>query len=90
MDQTMKSTDDKRVNASGIRNKYRELSLDERNTVDNVKDLGQQLWDLIDSIPQNRDGTGRSVALAKTKLEEAVMWAVHAVTSPEPEREHKG
>lgn len=82
-DETMKSTDDARINVSGIRHKYRTLSDSEKREVDDIKDQAQELWDAIDSVDEDRSGQGRSKALAKTKLEEAVFWAVHAVTSPE-------
>lgn len=49
--------------------------------VDGIKSLAAQLWDAIDniSIEPNAAG-GRYVALAKTELEQAVMWAVKAVS----------
>ena len=40
-----------------------------------IKDIGQEFLDLLDTLPLNRE-----LALAKTKIEEAVMWAVKGVT----------
>lgn len=40
-----------------------------------IKDIGQEFLDLLDTLPLNRE-----LALAKTKVEEAVMWAVKGVT----------
>lgn len=40
-----------------------------------VKGKGQELLDLVDSLGQSREA-----ALAKTKIEEAVMWAVKHIT----------
>jgi len=48
--------------------------------VDEVKGAAAVLWDHIDniSVPPGNSEAGRLVALAKTSLEEAVMWAVKA------------
>ncbi len=40
-----------------------------------IKDKGLELHDLIESI-----GASRELSLAKTKTEEAVMWAVKHLT----------
>lgn len=40
-----------------------------------MKEIGQEFLDLLDTLPLNRE-----LALAKTKVEEAVMWAVKGVT----------
>ena len=53
----------------------RNLSAEETFQVASIKEVGQELIDLIDTMPLNRE-----LALAKTKVEEAVMWAVKGVT----------
>lgn len=47
----------------------------EKQTMQAVKDKGLELHDLIESI-----GASRELSLAKTKTEEAVMWAVKHLT----------
>ena len=42
-----------------------------------VKDHGQGFLDLCDQIP----GDGRELQLARTRIEEAVMWAVKHITA---------
>ena len=54
----------------------------QEEVVTRIKDRAAALWDEIDGIaiaPGNSDA-GRLVALAKTELECAVMWAVKAVS----------
>lgn len=83
----MKSTDDGRVSVSGIRHSYRELDDREWDLVREVKDQGQRLWDIAEEEQRRagRPGQARSFALAKTKIEEAVMWLAHGITAPEEE-----
>jgi hypothetical protein len=52
-----------------------QLTDEERLQVESVKDQGLLLYDMFDAI-----GTSRELSLAKTKVEEAVMWAVKHVT----------
>lgn len=59
-----------------MRQKYRELTEGEREVMETIKVKGQQLYNLIDSIGQSRE-----LSLAKTKLEESVMWATKHITS---------
>lgn len=44
--------------------------------VESIKLFGQQLYDYFGELPQSADMT-----LAKRRVEEAVMWAVKAVTA---------
>lgn len=87
-DQTFPSTDPLRTKVSGIRHTYRALTDAEKQAVDSIKDLGQALWDCVEQLAQDhamhRPGSGRSYALAQTNIEQAVMWAVHGITNPEP------
>lgn len=54
---------------------YRDLTAQEQGHVTFIKDTGAALWDRFNSL-----GPSRELSLAKTALEEAVMWAVKHVT----------
>lgn len=58
---------------SVFRPSYRELSAAEQQRVADIKERAQMLYVLF-------EGESREFALARTKLEEAVMWAVKAIT----------
>lgn len=64
-----------------FRKQYRPLSDAEKAYLEALKDKAQELYDLIEtgnptqSVPQSREKS-----LAKTNLEQAVMWAVKDVT----------
>lgn len=76
--QYVNSTSDARtVNNDGnvMRHNYRVLSDVEKEKMTQLKDLGAQFTLLCDSI-----GSSRELSLAKTKMEEAVMWSVKHVT----------
>ena len=68
------STDDARAENSPVRHAYRVLSEEEKARVAALKDHGQAF---LDSIASDQ---GREFALARTKIEEAVMWAVKGLT----------
>jgi len=68
------SIDDQRT-GNAFRHTYRKLTDVEKRLVDNIKDSAAGLADLLDEGP-----AGREMAMARTKLEETVMWAVKAVT----------
>jgi len=71
----MKSTDDERVTNNVMRHEYRVLSEAEKGAMLGVKDKGLELLDEIMAL-----GESRELSLAKTKVEEAVMWAVKHIT----------
>lgn len=73
--QTVASTSDERVTNNVMRHEYRVLSEDEKAKMQALKDKGVELYQLIDSL-----GSSRETSLAKTKCEEAVMWAVKHLT----------
>jgi hypothetical protein len=68
------ASDDRTVN-NVMRHQYRVLSDAEKAQMQAIKDKGLELHDLIDGI-----GASRELSLAKTKTEEAVMWAVKHIT----------
>lgn len=73
------STSDERATKNVMRHQYRPLSEEEKEMMAAVKDRGLDLFELIESI-EARDCHSRELALAKTKVEEAVMWAVKHLT----------
>lgn len=64
------------MNGAPFRGEYRELSTYEKSLVRDIKEHAERLYVLFNATMQGR----REIALAKTKLEEAVMWAVKGVT----------
>jgi len=62
-------------NTNTMRHNYRVLSDAEKANMVRVKDMGLALHDFIDGL-----GKSREISLAKTKVEEAVMWAVKHIT----------
>ena len=70
------STADERTVNNVVRHEYRVLSEAEKKAVTEIKDAGLALIALIGS-----QGPGREFALAKTNVEQAVMWAVKGLTS---------
>lgn len=69
------STSDARVSNNVMRHEYRVLSDAEKQDMKEIKDLGLQFHDRISQL-----GASREISLAKTKTEEAVMWAIKHLT----------
>lgn len=69
------STSDSRVVNNVMRHEYRVLDDNEKQQMKAIKDIGLQFHDLLSSI-----GDSRELALAKTKIEEAVFWGVKHIT----------
>lgn len=70
------SESDERTVNNTVRHQYRVLTDAEKDTMILIKDLGLGLIATIEStVPK-----GREASLAKTKVEEAVMWAVKGLT----------
>lgn len=78
MSQKFESIDDRRAGQTGdiLRREYRPLTEAEKETMRAIKDAGDALLAAIAKAPQ-----GREAALARTKTEEAVMWAVKGLTA---------
>lgn len=76
MTDTVPSESDARTVNNTVRHQYRVLTDAEKARMVEIKDLGAAFLALIDDT-----GTGREYSLAKTKVEEAVMWAVKGLTS---------
>ncbi|HMV31160.1 MAG TPA: hypothetical protein PKA50_03485 [Gemmatimonadales bacterium] len=72
---TVSSTSDERTANNVMRHEYRVLSDAEKAQMQALFLEGLKLLYLIESIGQSRE-----LSLAKTKTEEAVMWAVKHIT----------
>lgn len=72
---TVDSTSDQRTVNNVMRHAYRVLSDEEKAQMQAIKDKGLELHNLLESVGQSRE-----LSLAKTKTEEAVMWAVKHIT----------
>lgn len=72
---TVASTSDARTVNNVMRHAYRVLSDEEKKAMQEVKDLGLALHEKIAAL-----GISRELSIAKTKVEEAVMWAVKHLT----------
>lgn len=73
---SVNSTSDARTVNNVMRHAYRVLSDDEKAAMQKVKDMGLEFHDFIASL-----GGSRELSVAKTKIEEAVMWAVKHLTA---------
>lgn len=69
------STSDEWTVNNTMRYAYRILSDEEKANMQAIKDAGLAFHELVDGIGQSRE-----ISLAKTKIEEAVMWAVKHIT----------
>jgi len=69
------SNSDERTINNTMRHKYRVLSDAEKQNMSTVKDMGLDFHKFVDGL-----GGSREISLAKTKIEEAVMWAVKHIT----------
>ncbi len=70
------STGDERIVNNVMRHAYRVLDDSEKQQMQAIKDAGLSFFELLDSIGQSRE-----ISLAKTKIEEAVMWGVKHITN---------
>jgi hypothetical protein len=75
MTETVESTSDQRTVNNTMRHAYRVLSDEEKAQMQSVKDAGLNFHSLVESL-----GNSRETSIAKTKIEEAVMWAVKSIT----------
>jgi hypothetical protein len=73
--ETVDSASDARTVNNVMRHQYRVLTDAEKAKLQQIKDKGLELYDLIQAV-----GTSRDLSLALMKSEEAVMWAVKHIT----------
>ncbi len=67
-----------------MRHAYRALTEAEKDDMEKIKDAGLAFWNVCEQIglhgaPERAPGS-RELSLAKTKVEEAVMWATKHIT----------
>lgn len=74
-EQVDSASDDRTVN-NAMRHQYRVLSDEEKAQMVAIKDAGAALLSEIE-----KTGLSRELSIARTKTEEAVMWAVKHVTA---------
>ena len=70
------STSDDRTVNNVMRHEYRVLTEGEKQQMKYIKDLGREFHDML-----GRVGASRELSIARTKIEEAVMWAVKHITA---------
>jgi len=70
------NTSDARTVNNTMRHAYRVLSDAEKAQMARIKDDGLAFHQFIDSL-----GSSRELSIAKTKIEEAVMWAGKHITA---------
>lgn len=73
---SVNSTSAERTVNNTMRHQYRVLGEAEKANMAAVKDKGLEFHALVEGL-----GNSREISLAKTKIEEAVMWAVKHVTA---------
>lgn len=76
MTDSVRSTSDERTVNNVMRHAYRVLSDEEKRVMQKIKDDGLALHEFFTSL-----GSSRELSVAKTKIEEAVMWAVKHITA---------
>lgn len=75
-DDYVASESNKRIVNNAMRHQYRVLNETEKAVMVRIKDTGLDFILLLNEVPNGRE---RSIAI--TKIEEAVMWAVKALTA---------
>ena len=70
------STSDQRTVNNTMRHQYRVLNDAEKANMQAIKDEGLRFLEMVSGL-----GSSRELSLAKTKIEEAVMWAVKRITA---------
>jgi hypothetical protein len=75
MTEHVDSTSDQRTINNVMRHQYKVLNDTEKYAMQKIKDDGLAMHEFVNSL-----GNSRELSIAKTKIEEAVMWAVKHVT----------
>lgn len=77
--ETVNSAGDARTVNNVMRHEYRVLDETEKENMQAIKDIGAAFYALLDEIAA-ASSNSREISLAKTKVEEAVMWGVKHIT----------
>lgn len=72
----MENTGTEAKKADPMRMQYRQLSQEEQKVMAHYKNVFDGVWNMLDAA-----GPSRELSIAKTKLEEACMWAVKHLTA---------
>lgn len=73
--EVFEAIDDSRTRNNTMRHQYRQLTDVEKAQMADIKDLGLAFHEYLSGL-----GDSRELSIAKTKIEEAVMWAVKHLT----------
>lgn len=76
MTESFDSASDQRVVNNTMRHQFRVLTDAEKATMLKIKDMGLAFHDYLSSL-----GNSRELSIAKTKIEEAVMWSFKSLTA---------
>jgi hypothetical protein len=80
--ETVKAESNARVVNNVMRHEYRVLSDSEKELMRGIKDAGLAFITLLGEVGgRHETGSSRELSIAKTKIEEAVMWAVRDLTA---------
>lgn len=74
-------TSDERTCNNTLRQQYRVLTSTEKAMIERTKRQAQDLLDTIDALPGMYPEQDVKFSIAKTRLEECVMWAVKGITA---------
>jgi hypothetical protein len=80
------SASDDRTANNAVRHQYRVLNENEKHAMLRIKDSGAAFLSVLDDLESGElplsttAKIGREFALARTKVQEAVMWAVNGIT----------
>ena len=77
--ETVDSRSAERVQNNVMRHEYKVLNDVEKINMRTIKDYGLEFHTFLECI-EKEDGRSRELSIAKTKIEEAVMWGVKHVT----------
>ena len=61
---------------------YKHLTDEQKELMNRVKALGNELGDLLDDLYANEETDKRSLAIAKTEIQTGLMWANRAIAKP--------
>ena len=80
MTKTVNSASDERTINNVMRHQFRVLSEAEKTNMQAIKDMGLDFHNSLEKMEKLK-GRSREISIAKTKIEEAVMWATKHITA---------